>query len=143
MVWVVTHFLLFCTESSQGWRGSVKARHFVMGLRDYFQEKWGSDSHPADGVTARIADNHRDDKWALAYLNVVRLQPISEAFDDDASGFVTVAEVNTFTTSRPLGWRYVHLVSRVLTLILPTISLPHWIAYWAIGDENRTPPLGA
>lgn len=36
----------------------------------------------------------------------MRLQPISEAFDDDASGFITVNEANTFTTSRPLDWRY-------------------------------------
>ncbi|KIJ54026.1 hypothetical protein M422DRAFT_42301 [Sphaerobolus stellatus SS14] len=37
-------------------------------------------------------------------------------FNDDASGFVTVAEVNAFTTSRPADW-----------------SLPVWIAYWAVG----------
>jgi hypothetical protein len=76
-----------------------------MALRDYFQEKW--DAPPADGATASAPHNRSSDEWALAYLNVVRLQPISEAFDDDASGFVTVAEVNTFTTSRPLDWRYV------------------------------------
>ncbi|KAF8529736.1 hypothetical protein BU17DRAFT_79834 [Hysterangium stoloniferum] len=99
------------------WRGSVKARHFVMALRDYFHEKWNVDS--PDGTTpgAVVAhEKHSDDEWALPYINTVRLQPISEAFDDDASGFITLAEVNTFTTSRPLGW-----------------SLPHWIAYWAVG----------
>ncbi|KAJ7181616.1 hypothetical protein C8R43DRAFT_969666 [Mycena crocata] len=89
-----------------GWRGSVKTRHFVMALRDYYQEKWAHDAE-AKAIS---------DAWALAHINVVRLQPISEAFDDDASGFVTVAEVNTFTASRPLDW-----------------SLPHWIAFWSIG----------
>ncbi|KAF8529742.1 hypothetical protein BU17DRAFT_36449, partial [Hysterangium stoloniferum] len=99
------------------WRGSVKARHFVMALRDYFHEKWNVDS--PDGTTPEdvvAQEKHPDDEWALAYINTVRLQPISEAFDDDASGFITLAEVNTLTTSRPLGW-----------------SLPHWIAYWAVG----------
>jgi hypothetical protein len=55
-----------------------------MALRDYYQEG-GADS------ATKTEQPHEDD-WALAYLNVSRLQPISEAFDDDASGFVTVAE---------------------------------------------------
>lgn len=45
------------------------------------------------------------DAWALEFLEVQHLQPIMEAFDDDASGFITVNEVNKFTTSRPLDWR--------------------------------------
>ncbi|KAF8486675.1 hypothetical protein JB92DRAFT_3101334 [Gautieria morchelliformis] len=105
------------------WRGSVKARHFVMTLRDYFHEKWGTDDHGGNFEgkasathTSLTGKNRADDSWALAHLNMIKLQPISEAFDDDASGFITVAEVNTFTTSRPLGW-----------------SLPHWVAYWAVG----------
>ncbi|KAJ6593779.1 hypothetical protein B0H19DRAFT_34811 [Mycena capillaripes] len=96
-----------------GWRGSVKSRHFVMALRDYYQEN-AEDSDATAGAASGKKRN--PDDWALAYLNVSRLQPISEAFDDDASGFVTVAEANTFTTSRPLEW-----------------SLTHWTAFWAIG----------
>ena len=30
-----------------------------------------------------------------------------EAFDEDASGFVTIKEANNFTRSRPQGWRWV------------------------------------
>jgi hypothetical protein len=97
----VAKLVLIYAERPQGWRGSVKTRHFVMALRDYFHEKWGSSVQAVPNP-----DNAGSDNWALAYLSVVRLQPISEAFDDDASGFVTVAEVNTFTTSRPPGWRY-------------------------------------
>ena len=45
------------------------------------------------------------DAWAIKYLDVMWVQPILEAFDDDASGFITVAEVNRFTSSRPVDWR--------------------------------------
>ncbi|KAJ7126471.1 hypothetical protein C8R43DRAFT_708313 [Mycena crocata] len=93
-----------------GWRGSIKTRYFVMALRDNYQEG-GESSDPSALKAAKQAD-----EWALAYLSFSRLQSISEAFDDDASGFVTVAEANTFTSSRPLDW-----------------SLPHWMAFWAIG----------
>ncbi|KAK6981220.1 hypothetical protein R3P38DRAFT_2664248 [Favolaschia claudopus] len=96
-----------------GWRGSVKSRHFVMALRDYYQE--GTEDSDA-AAAKRGADD-----WALEYLNVSRLQSISEAFDDDASGFITVAEANTFTAGRPLDW-----------------SLPHWIAMWAIGFHQAS-----
>ncbi|KAF7341977.1 hypothetical protein MVEN_01784700 [Mycena venus] len=103
-----------------GWRGSVKSRHFVMALRDHFQEesshKKAAEGNPEDH-TAMVVE--KTDAWTLEYINVVYLQAISEAFDDDASGFVTVAEVNTFTTMRPLDW-----------------SLPRWIAYWAIGHHQ-------
>ncbi|KAF7361998.1 hypothetical protein MVEN_00545000 [Mycena venus] len=95
-----------------GWRGSVKARHFMMALRDYYHEN----AEDSDGAAGASSGKKRPDDWALAYLNVSRLQAISEAFDDDASGFVTVAEANTFTTSRPIEW-----------------SLTHWTAFWAIG----------
>ncbi|KAJ6458650.1 hypothetical protein C8R47DRAFT_995099, partial [Mycena vitilis] len=90
--------------SACGWRGSIKARYFVMALRDYYQE--GAETDKPD----------TEDDWALHYLSVSRLQSISEAFDDDASGFVTVAEANTFTCGRPLDW-----------------SLKKWVSFWAIG----------
>ncbi|KAJ7584970.1 hypothetical protein C8J56DRAFT_139201 [Mycena floridula] len=85
-----------------GWRGSIKVRHFVMSVRDYYTESEN-----------KVA---KDDMWALAYINVLRIQPIGEAFDDDTSGYLTVAEANAFTAARPIDW-----------------SLPRWIAYWAIG----------
>jgi hypothetical protein len=79
----------------QGWRGSVKARHFVAALRDYYIEQATTDSGSLKGA----------DVWALKYINVGRARSILEAFDDDNSGFVTANEVNRFTRSRPLGWR--------------------------------------
>ena len=47
------------------------------------------------------------DQWALLYINVNYVRSIMEAFDEDASGFVTVKEANDFTRSRPLDWRWV------------------------------------
>lgn len=49
------------------------------------------------------------DEWALKYINIRRLQAISEAFDDDGSGFVTIAEVNELTRSCPEDWRCVKI----------------------------------
>ncbi|KAJ7584946.1 hypothetical protein C8J56DRAFT_1053351 [Mycena floridula] len=85
-----------------GWRGLVKVKHFVMAVRDYYEE--------SENQVAKA------DKWALAYINILRMQPLSEAFDDEMRGFLTIAQANVFTTARPLDW-----------------SLPRWIAYWAIG----------
>ena len=45
------------------------------------------------------------DTWAISYLNIGRAEGILEAFDDDASGFVTVNEVNNLTRFRPRDWR--------------------------------------
>ena len=45
------------------------------------------------------------DEWALEWINVTRLQPIVEAFDDEASNFITVTEANDLTTARPRDWR--------------------------------------
>jgi hypothetical protein len=67
-----------------------------MALRDYYVEKAGKDSGP-------LADS---DSWALQYINIGRTRSILEAFDDDASGFVTVNEANNFSQSRPLDWRF-------------------------------------
>lgn len=46
------------------------------------------------------------DEWTLDHISVTRLQAIIEAFDDDASGFITVDQVNAFTASKPRDWRY-------------------------------------
>jgi hypothetical protein len=77
-----------------------------MSLRDYYHEKRGSKVQAAEGdSTPILLANLKSDAWTLAYLDVQWLQPIRESFDDDASGYVTVNEVNTFTNARPLNWR--------------------------------------
>jgi hypothetical protein len=59
---------------------------------------------PDIGTTA-INGSTNPDAWAIKYIDVVWVQPILEAIDDDASGFITVTEVNRFTSSRPADWR--------------------------------------
>jgi len=69
-----------------------------MALKDYYIEKAAGD---AAGSLVGV------DKWALKYITINRVRTIAEALDDDASGFVTIQEVNAFTRARPLDWRWV------------------------------------
>lgn len=89
----------------QGWRRNVKARLFVMTLRDHFREK--VQEIKLDAAAGSSKEQLRTDDWALDYISVTWLQPIMEAFDDDGSGYVTIAEINQFTDAMPkdLGWR--------------------------------------
>ncbi|KAK0194918.1 hypothetical protein F5146DRAFT_924474 [Armillaria mellea] len=115
------------------WRSSVKAKHLVLALDDYLIDKLGalsvmspavsesgspiSSSIRADSVTGEFFPLRRKtDRWTLTYFNVSHVQPILEAMDDDATGFITTKEINSFTKSIPPGW-----------------TLPQWIAYWAEG----------
>ncbi|KAK0432641.1 hypothetical protein EV421DRAFT_1719390, partial [Armillaria borealis] len=125
-----------------GWKGSsVKAKHLILALHDYFTDRLraptqsssptGMLSPPPFETGSPIKSpispgdfplRGKTDQWTLAYLNVSHLQPILEAVDDDATGFITIKEINTFTNvkSRPTNW-----------------TLPQWIAYWAKGFVNR------
>ncbi|TRM70480.1 hypothetical protein BD626DRAFT_449032 [Schizophyllum amplum] len=57
-----------------------------------------------------------DEQWAIDALTMVTIQPISEAFDDDGTGFISTHEVNALTSSRPEDW-----------------SLLRWLVYWGEG----------
>ena len=59
-----------------------------------------------------IGNSLNPDAWAIKFIDLTWLQPISEAFDDDASGFITTTEVNRFTSSRPADWRFVRRRSK-------------------------------
>ncbi|TBU26461.1 hypothetical protein BD311DRAFT_779599 [Dichomitus squalens] len=104
---------LYAIWKEMGWRGSTKARHFVLALRDHFREK---EEEKKRNDRIDVLRTKKEDGWALEWINVTRLQPIVEAFNDDASNFITVSEANELTTARPRDW-----------------SLLHWLAYWAIG----------
>jgi hypothetical protein len=57
------------------------------------------------GDQTEALSHESEDLWAVQFLDLHCLQPIYEAIDDDSSGFVTVEELNLFTSSRPLDWR--------------------------------------
>ncbi|KAI0355808.1 hypothetical protein OH77DRAFT_1539828 [Trametes cingulata] len=126
---------LYHIWKEMGWKGSVKATHLVMAIRDHFAEESqaalavirdlteGSDPQSAAVTVSEIGEvarraTYSEDAWALQYITVSRVQPLIEAIDSDVSSFVTVSEVNAFTSARPAGW-----------------SLPRWIAYWMYGYE--------
>lgn len=95
-----------------------------MALKDYYVEKTAGNSGFLMGP----------DSWALMYLTVGRAHGVQEAFDGDASGIVTINGVNNFTKSKPPGWRCALLFSVQDLSVNSYYSLPHWIAYWAIGN---------
>lgn len=119
-------------NGAKGWRArSVKARHFIIALKDYYVEKSIYDS-------SFLAS----DCWAIKYVDIRYARCILEAFDTDASGFVTINGVNNFTRLKPSDWRYVLSPSARASHVDPRCSLPHWIAYWAIGDLLGTLEAG-
>ena len=118
----------------KGWRGSVKARHFIMALKDHFVAKSANDPSPTNS-----------DPWAVKYIDIRHAQSILEAFDDDSSGFVTINEANNFARSMPSGWRCARSAQMYKISFTHTCrrSLPRWIAYWAIGNPGaRTFKVG-
>ncbi|PBK78928.1 hypothetical protein ARMSODRAFT_1011450 [Armillaria solidipes] len=116
------------------WRGSAKARDLVLALRDYYYSRnqfalarqMRETASPTitaenDSEASHISDaivQPANDQWALPYINLLRIQPLMEAFDDDVSGFVTINEANALCAGRPGNW-----------------SLLHWMAYWAVGFQ--------
>ena len=91
----------------------------MLALRDYYLEKLALESTSARGICAStITGSQHPDAWAIKSIDI-RLQPILEAIDDDASGFISIDEMNSFTVSRPADWRLVPLHK---TLILYLMS---------------------
>ena len=67
----------------------------------------------------------------------MRLQPILEAFDDDASGFITITEMNHFTTSKPEEWRLVLLHREMPVDNISYVSVCHigWPSGLLVSNE--------
>ncbi|KAJ7091770.1 hypothetical protein C8R44DRAFT_990350 [Mycena epipterygia] len=85
------------------WGVSVKCRVFADALSNYYTEKFRKS--PAD------------DMWTLKILSKVLYYPaIGEAIDEDASGFVSVHELDHFLKKNKDG-----------------LSTPVWFALWAVG----------
>ena len=98
----------------------MKASDFVLALRDHFSDKFLS-----QGTYLAADMRGHPDAWAINHLNVKRLQPIMEAFDDDASGSITILEINRFTSSptRPQTWRCVSLLQIILKSHLMSVQI--------------------
>ena len=77
----------------------------MLALRDYYMEELTPESTIFSLSGSTITDSQNPDAWTMRYIDIIRLQPILEAIDDDASGFITIWEMNRFTSSRPRGWR--------------------------------------
>ncbi|KAJ2968464.1 hypothetical protein NUW54_g13209 [Trametes sanguinea] len=87
------------------WRGIVKARHLVLAIHDYYMQKLDDQQRAVASGSVSQRPVNEEEVWALRCLDLKNLQRIIEVLDYDASGFVTIQEVNQFTTSRPEGWR--------------------------------------
>ena len=70
-----------------------------MTLQDHYRDEFELATHEPGTVST--------DEWALKYLDTDWLPSIMEAFDVDASGYVTITEVNGLMDRHPscLGWR--------------------------------------
>jgi hypothetical protein len=79
------------------------------------------------GLSAITGAQHPD-AWAIKFIDVMRLQPILEAFDDDASGFITIEEMNRFTSSRPIDWRSVSPHNQMIIILRDSVYLIGWLS---------------
>ncbi|KAG1890672.1 uncharacterized protein F5891DRAFT_1070787, partial [Suillus fuscotomentosus] len=84
--------------------------YFIAELHDYFTQRFSNLHNDAP----RPKDHA--DEWCLKYLSVFYILSLSEVFDEDANGLISVREVNAFTSA-----------------ILPGLIVPQALAYWAAG----------
>ncbi|KAG6908629.1 hypothetical protein DXG01_003954 [Tephrocybe rancida] len=113
-----------------GWKTTVKARHLVLALRDFYLNRLPTTDDVSElphqilsphtttehiGVP-KIQEKNIDDAWAVDYISVSYLQAIAEAIDDDGSGFISIREVNDFIKAIPAE-----------------TTVCEWLAYWAAG----------
>ncbi|KAJ7626691.1 hypothetical protein B0H17DRAFT_561006 [Mycena rosella] len=72
------------------WRISCKARHFVDAVHNHFSQKFGEHQNGRGEI--------HPEQWTLNVLSQVIYYPsISDAIDDDGSGYISVHEVNRFS----------------------------------------------
>ncbi|KAG6835584.1 hypothetical protein H0H93_016792, partial [Arthromyces matolae] len=105
------------------WKPTIQARDFVLELQDYYQRHWQLTGDEAEITAPTISTTSisdpclgQDDLWTIKYISTSYLQPITEAINDDASGFISIDDVNAFIIACPTGW-----------------SIPQWLAFWAAG----------
>ncbi|KDQ56368.1 hypothetical protein JAAARDRAFT_195017 [Jaapia argillacea MUCL 33604] len=93
---------------AQGWIGSTESVRCVEAIRRYCNLIEDSEDK---GVFQMVGAQFQ-------YLGGVWVQPLIEALDEDASGYISVAEVNAFTESMPSDW-----------------TLARWLAFWGFGSR--------
>ena len=78
-------------------------------IREILSDQAESDSSKVQEI-AQVTNRgvRAEDEWALEYITISHVQPLLEAFDDDASTLVSVTEVNAFANARPNDWRYAY-----------------------------------
>ncbi|KAH9481751.1 hypothetical protein JR316_0006278 [Psilocybe cubensis] len=72
-------------------------------------------SVPKFSFLSRLGSIHDPDSWTLEYI-ALHGHHITQAIDNDGSGFIRISEANAFTQQIPKGW-----------------NLPQWCAYSAAG----------
>jgi len=103
----------------------------VLALRDHYFEKLSGNDGNLGMSTSAINGSSDSDPWAIKFIDVIWVRPILEAFDDDASGFITIAEVNAFTSSRPVEWRLVsHYFESISSYGFQLASLAGFLGCW-------------
>ncbi|KAJ7798625.1 hypothetical protein B0H14DRAFT_31448 [Mycena olivaceomarginata] len=86
------------------WKVSVKCRVFVDALCNHYTEKF--------------LKSASEDSWTLKILGkVINYPAVGEAIDEDASGFISVHEINHFLKKNQ------------------GLSTPVWFAFWAVGPQ--------
>jgi len=103
---------------TRSWKGSVKSQHLVLAIRDFYVDQLALKSperflatppsdqaEPIENAAASSLMIGDDEEWAVEYIDTFRLRPLVRALDPDSSGFVTISEVNKFSSSRPENWR--------------------------------------
>ncbi|KAJ7512822.1 hypothetical protein B0H11DRAFT_1947559 [Mycena galericulata] len=87
------------------WGGAVKCRVFADALSNYYTEEFRKSESPGE------------DAWTMDVLKKVLYYPaIGEAIDEDASGFISVHELDRFLRKKDSA-----------------VTTPVWFAFWAGG----------
>ncbi|KAH9994636.1 hypothetical protein BJV77DRAFT_1066635 [Russula vinacea] len=98
------------TPSKAAKESSVKRRQLIDAMNYYFNiqfKKYKAEHHRAE----------REDSWTRGIISKVHFHPaIGDAIDDDASGYISIEEINEFMRRKPEKW-----------------TVPQWVAYWAYG----------
>ncbi|PVF93625.1 hypothetical protein CPB86DRAFT_91111 [Serendipita vermifera] len=102
------------------WRTFVKARHFVLSLHDYYQDRISGLLKAPEGSPDMTAEEKEAElvreRWCLQFLTAQYVSDLLVAVDVDASGYIRITEANEFTSSIPPNW-----------------TPPEWLAFWAQG----------